>query len=43
MQKHKDSDNISVKYKYYNYAPKFQLVEVSTNVSITIKPQNFNW
>jgi hypothetical protein len=29
--------------KYYNEAPKFQLVEASTGVSIAMKPQNYNW
>ncbi len=29
--------------KHCNEAPKFQLVEASTGVGITMKPQNFNW
>ncbi len=43
MQKHKDSDNINVKCKYCNYAPKFQFVKVSTGVGIAKNPQNFSW
>jgi hypothetical protein len=35
MQKHKDNDNINVKCRYCNQAPKFQLVKVNTNVGIT--------
>jgi hypothetical protein len=31
------------KCKYYNEAPKFQLVEASTSVGITMKPQNSSW
>jgi hypothetical protein len=43
MQKHKDGDNISVKYRYCNEVPKSQLVEVSTSASIATKPQNSSW
>ncbi len=39
MQKHKDNDNISVKCKYYNQAPKSQLVKVNTSASNTPKFQ----
>ncbi len=39
MQKHKDSDNISVKCKYYNQAPKSQLVEVSKVQVLQLGPK----
>jgi hypothetical protein len=43
MQKHKDNDNINVKCRYCKKAPKSQLVEVSINASIAIRPENFSW
>ncbi len=43
MQKHNDSDNISVECRYCNQAPKSQFIEISTSASITIRPQNSNW
>jgi hypothetical protein len=43
LQKHKDNDNINVTCRYCNYASKFQLVKVNTNVGIAIKPQNSSW
>jgi hypothetical protein len=29
--------------RYYNKAPKFQLVEANTSASIATKPQNSSW
>jgi hypothetical protein len=43
IQKHKDSNNISVKCRYCNEAPKSQLVEASTSASIVIRSQNSSW
>jgi hypothetical protein len=31
------------KCKYCNYAPKFQLVKVSMDVGIAMKPQHSSW
>ncbi len=31
------------KCKYYNYAPKFQLVKVSTDVGIAMNAQKSSW
>ncbi len=39
MQKQKDIDNINVKCRYYNQAPKSQLVKVNTSANNTPKFQ----